>query len=99
MTHDARAREVIADSLTSIMDDEPGWRTEAIAEVLLGNLSRAGLRVVPSEPSDKDVERVARALCEEADFDREDWRLPGFQRSARAAIRAFLAQGDDDAPP
>ena len=37
-------------------------RSDLIADAILTALTAAGLRVVSAEPSDEDVERVARAL-------------------------------------
>jgi hypothetical protein len=97
MTHDERARAALTDAINEHFNAVDYDGTHPIVEDILTALTAAGLRVVPSEPSEADVERVARALCEEADFDADtDWSLPGFQRSARAAIRAFLAGGGDE---
>ena len=83
--HDPRAREVIA----SQMDGAPQAYTNAI----LTALTAAGLRVVSAEPSDEDVERVARALADEL-----DGRAPKHRDYllARAALRAFLQGGGDE---
>ena len=102
MTHDPRAREVIAAELKACFPHEAsGFDDEASA--ILTALTAAGLRVVPAEQSDEDVERVARGLCLGM-FDpdeRDDLgviRWTRYADSARAAIRAFL-NGAPDAPP
>jgi hypothetical protein len=66
--------------------------------------SRAGLRVVAAEPTEADVERVARLLCAQDDYnpdgfdgtwvlteEKKNWRL--YRDDAREAIAAFLQGG------
>jgi acyl-CoA reductase-like NAD-dependent aldehyde dehydrogenase len=96
MTHDVRAREVIANAFDD--DDVEGqW---GVAQDILTALTAAGLRVVPAEPSEADVERVAKAIWS-ADTP-EPWEnlskgdRSDFLLEARAAIRAFLATAEAD---
>jgi len=76
------------------------------ADIILTALARSGLRVVPAEPSEADVERVAvfARLAKARAYAKIDHRpiTPHeedemWRTTARAAIRAFLAQGGDDA--
>ena len=75
---------------------DPDFHDERIAAMrcAVAALTRAGLRVVPAEPSDADVERVARALGVYHYGADTDWQYHAPQ--ARAALRAFLAQGGGD---
>lgn len=86
----------------------PDWqqRMREMASDGLHALTRAGLRVVPAEPSDKDVERVARASWDEREKLANGYKLNGnvwwddadvpqnmrdtYRLVARAAIAAFL---------
>ncbi|NBW17016.1 MAG: hypothetical protein EBR82_54475 [Caulobacteraceae bacterium] len=117
MTHDPKAREV-ADNLALAVGNACCYLTtepevylelrkatgDAI-DVLRGRGS-SGLRVVGAEPSEADVERVARAICdstlyegynEEVKANRFIMQRTYWQSCARAALRAFLAQGGGDA--
>jgi len=96
MTHDPRAREVIFQALT---DRNTAGRAlfaniaAPFADAILTALTAAGLRVVSAEPSDKDVERVARAISGLGED--SPVRSALATQWARAALRAFLGGGDD----
>jgi len=94
MTHDPRALELIA----GVRDDDDDAMALAYAHDALDALTAAGLRIVPVEPSDEDVERAADAIWRGY---RENYAfiLRGrgdAQILARAAIRAFLNGGGDE---
>ena len=98
MTHDSRALELIA----SVRDDDDDAMALAYAHDALDALTAAGLRVVPVEPSEADVERVAIAVGDtylgqpSIFFMVSDALRERLRSSARAAIRAFLNGGGDD---
>ncbi|NBW15570.1 MAG: hypothetical protein EBR82_47050 [Caulobacteraceae bacterium] len=116
MTHDPRAREVIALArvwtphiFCGLEDNEgrdlpdlqydnlpPDWqqRMREMASDGLHALHRAGLRVVSAEPSEADVERVARAIDDTYNL-LIGGDISNLNQVARAAIRAFLGGGDE----
>jgi hypothetical protein len=94
MTHDPKARTEISLGLF-YADGVPYERCDEIAGSILIALTAAGLRVVPVEPTEEDVERVVRAILYTAICD-ADGNVENRDFVVRAAIRAFLQGGGDE---
>jgi len=107
MTHDALflpfAREFVTEQARGEWTDlDIEEDTQALAKAIPTWITRAGLRVVSAEPSEADVERARKAVTA-AYY--AYWKMPQIhfegddelrEAQARAALRAFLAQGGGD---
>jgi hypothetical protein len=107
MTHDPRARSALTDAINEHFNAVDYDGTHPIVEDILTALTAAGLRVVPVEPSEADVERATLAVINlvrshyaspPLKYVPNDQRAQEIEREVRAALRAFL-QRAPDAPP